>query len=436
MNAYKVLCILYKLIKEEDRANLMAYAESSSHFEGMSFQTVLEGCYREAILAEELTSAQQLLIYSYGYLYYTLKSAPFLADYEAKWGSYFKLSEKQKGFIKARFTKERKDYLYQFCKKNNKSALEMILEPDAFIESFMKKGVILGLQMQPEEAKHKSTANKLILTQLKLEEYEHPDDRKLTDNLRGNKILEVPVKLFVEYDIERFVTVQYTGSNIKVTPNNLPMIYKAVKMACDILDVPKMPDIYIQQGLEVNACTTGVEHPILILNAGCVSLLDFEELLFVVGHEIGHIKSQHLLYQMISQTFPYIAEIAAQMTLGIAGLVGTGVQLLLYNWQRKSELTADRAGLLVCQNKSAAIRALMKCAGYPPKFYDTINEEEFLKQADAFESLDEADFNKIVKVISVITKSHPWTVERAKELNKWYSDGQYNQVISRQAASR
>lgn len=432
MNSYQFLCILFKMIKEEDKEALLEYAKGSKHFQGMSFQTLLEGRYNEFAFASSLSRPQQLLLYSYGYLYYSVKDEKFLMVYESKWANAFQIDDELKFAIRSRFTKERIQYLATYCEKKNRSILSLVVEPSEFVERFMKEGVMNALAQEKSKEERKKLAKKVILSGLKMEEYEHPEDRKLTENLRGNKLLEMPVKLFVEYDIERFITVQYTGSNIKVTPDNLPMIYHAVKTACTILDVEKMPDIYIQQGLAVNACTTGIENPILILNAGCLSLLDYEELLFIVGHEIGHIKSQHLMYQMISQAFPYIAEIAAQMTLGVAGIVGSGVQLLLYNWQRKAELTADRAGLLVCQSQSAAIRALMKCAGYPPKFYDQMNEKDFLKQVEEFENLDEASFNKLVKIICVLTKTHPWTVLRAKELNKWYTDGSYEKIIKRE----
>ena len=202
-------------------------------------------------------------------------------------------------------------------------------------------------------------------------------------------------------------------------------------MDCRILDLDKTPEVYVQQGFQINGCTTGIENPIIILNAGCLSLLDYEELLFIIGHEVGHIKSQHLMYHMMGQALPYIGAIAAGMKLGIGGIIGAGLQISLYNWYRKSELTADRAGLLVCQSHQAAIKALMKCAGYPPQFYAHMNEEDFLKQVEQFESLDSAAYNKVVKVLCSLYQTHPWTVLRAKELNAWYKQGGYQNILER-----
>ena len=42
-----------------------------------------------------------------------------------------------------------------------------------------------------------------------------------------------------------------------------------------------------------------------------------------------------------------------------------GLQGALTRWQRSSELTADRAGLLACQSQDPALRSMMKLAGLP-----------------------------------------------------------------------
>jgi len=62
MNNYQVLCVLYKLVKDEDHQKLLEYASKSKYFQGMSFQTVIEMRYNEATLAADLSRPQQLLL--------------------------------------------------------------------------------------------------------------------------------------------------------------------------------------------------------------------------------------------------------------------------------------------------------------------------------------------------------------------------------------
>ena len=113
------------------------------------------------------------------------------------------------------------------------------------------------------------------------------------------------MKLYYEYNFERLVTVQYTGSNIRVTEKNLPYLYNALKTVCEVLDVKEIPPLYVAPG-SLNACTIGSSKPIIVISGICLSLLTYDELLFILGHEVGHIKSQHVLYHSIGNFIPYI----------------------------------------------------------------------------------------------------------------------------------
>ena len=47
----------------------------------------------------------------------------------------------------------------------------------------------------------------------------------------------------------------------------------------------------------INAMAIGSKKPIVVLNSGTVNLMDEHELRTVLGHEAGHILSDHVLYQ-------------------------------------------------------------------------------------------------------------------------------------------
>ena len=74
------------------------------------------------------------------------------------------------------------------------------------------------------------------LTTLEPREYEHPFDKKALDALERTKGLDTLVKKFYEYGIEHIFTIQYTGSNLKVTATSFPVIGDCVKpsMACPV----------------------------------------------------------------------------------------------------------------------------------------------------------------------------------------------------------
>ena len=148
--------------------------------------------------------------------------------------------------------------------------------------------------------------------------------------------------------------------------------------------------------------------------------------MFIIGHECGHIKSNHMLYHMMAGIINTIIDSIPGGTL-LAG----GIQFALYYWNRMSEFTADRAGLLCCQNQDAMITSFIKMAGLPQSEFDNIKPATFIQQARDFKMLDYDGMNKAIKFLSIVDESHPWTVMRSAELLKWIEDGEYNQFVTR-----
>lgn len=223
---------------------------------------------------------------------------------------------------------------------------------------------------------------------------------------------------------------------MRVTADNYPKIHALLDQVCDIINLPARPSLYLEWGYRINGFTTGVDNPIIVLTSGAIDLLTDEELLYLIGHEVGHIKSRHTLYHQMAQFFPVLADVLGEATLGIGRLVATPLQYALLRWVRMSEFTADRAGLLACQDTATAARVMMKWAGMPVRHYGDLRLESFLEQARKFDELDFEGLNKAVKVLSVLNQAHPWTVMRAAELIRWTESGEYQKVIGRKTSSR
>jgi hypothetical protein len=134
----------------------------------------------------------------------------------------------------------------------------------------------------------------------------------------------------------------------------------------------------------------------------------------------------------MAEFFPVIGEVVGTATLGLGDLFSAGLQIALLQWKRMSELTADRAGLLACQDVTPALSAMMKIAGLPNKFRDSINTEDFIAQAREFEALDADKLNWLAKWLSSIGQTHPWTVLRANQLLAWTDSGDYQKVLTAQ----
>ena len=266
--------------------------------------------------------------------------------------------------------------------------------------------------------------NKNILYGLSNRCYEHPFDRKALEMLENKSFLTKACKWVTENTVEKIYTIQYTGSHLKITKDSYPQIFEYLEYVCNILGLKKIPDMYLRWDYDVNACTIGAEKPIIIINSGLIDLCTDDEILFVIGHEVGHILSNHMLYHMLAQVINYVVD-----SVPGGHVLAGGIQYALYYWERMSEFTADRAGLLGCQNIDAALGAFIKISGLPKSHFDRINKDAFIQQARDFKLLDIENMNKVFKIISISDSSHPWTIMRAAELLNWVDKGGYRDIV-------
>lgn len=256
--------------------------------------------------------------------------------------------------------------------------------------------------------------------------YEHDFDRKALQTLEKTPGLDYLIKKFWELALEKQVRIIHTGSGIRVTPGSVPEVYEIFSEACSVLDIKDKPDLYISRGLDINAFATGVEKHIIVINQGTIEMLDREELLFIIGHELGHIKSKHMLYKSMAS----LMNTGFSMINPVANLLSKGIQLALMHWSRMAEYTCDRAGLLTCQNPDKAFMALIKLSGLPSKYYSPQIIPEFIAQAKEMEEfLKQSNLNKLNDFLLSYHSTHPWTVLRAAELMKWIDNDSYSKLL-------
>ena len=262
---------------------------------------------------------------------------------------------------------------------------------------------------------------KQYLTNLKTESYEHPFDREALNKVKKVPILPSLVNVCMDWAMVRWRVLAMCGNNFRVTRDSCAKLHELADDVFKTLQLNHVPNLYVEQGYYINAYTTGhEENAFIALSTGSVDKLSDSELAFVIGHESGHIKSGHLLYHVM------IASLA-QLISRFPG--ASALSLPLMYWNRMSEFTADRAGLLACQDLNAALSATMKMSGLPEKYYSEASIEGFIKQARDFDQTYSHGANSAMRLIEIVDEDHPWTVIRASELIKWYESGDYQRVL-------
>jgi Zn-dependent protease with chaperone function len=260
-----------------------------------------------------------------------------------------------------------------------------------------------------------------ILKEIDPASWEHPADKAALAALRRVPGFDTVLKALFGVFGEKPIRLAFQANAVKVGPKQFPELHEQYQEVLRTLDAPHY-DLFVSQTPLVNAGAYGMKKPFIVLNSGAVRLLTRDEMTFLLGHELGHIMSGHVLYRTMTVLLLQLAT----MGFPIVGLAARAVLIGLLEWMRKAELSSDRAGLLVGQDPETALRTLMKLAGGG---YDNETDlNEFMIQADEYrKGGDVAD--AVFKVLNILGSTHPFHVLRAAELRDWIESGAYDRLL-------
>lgn len=269
--------------------------------------------------------------------------------------------------------------------------------------------------------------DRVVLKGLTAEAFASDADHWALDKLKRVPVLPQLVSKFYEHGIDRWMYCQNMANSVRCGPNQYKTLYGIMREAAANLDMPE-PELYLTCNPYPNAWTNGVERPYITLRSSLVDALSDDQLYYLIGHELGHIKAGHVLYFSLAC---FIAG-AGVATFGLSEVALLGFTLAYYEWSRQAEFTADRAGLLACQNTDDAVDSLIRLAGGSTRFNDEMNRESFLEQARAYQ--DFQGFDAFAKVLLFLVAgyqyTHPMPVARVQQLERWQQSGGYQRILA------
>jgi len=273
-----------------------------------------------------------------------------------------------------------------------------------------------------------ATRSRRTFPEISAVSWEHPADRAALQALRTVPgVDEVIRRVLALLGGERGIRLLFQGNAVRVGPAQFPTLWHLHTEVCTTLDWPDVPELYVSQTPFFNAGAYGMDRPFIVIHSAAIELLDADELRVLLAHELGHVMSGHALYRTI-------AAVLALISLGalpiLAGLAVLPVRLAFLEWSRKSELSADRAGLLGGQDIVVAQRVDMKMAGggRGEGFAGQMNVEAFMQQAHEYVSSGEG-LDVVYKVLSTLALTHPMHTVRAAELQRWVAAGEYDRIV-------
>ena len=147
--------------------------------------------------------------------------------------------------------------------------------------------------------------------------------------------------------------------------NSIPNLGALTSEAAFALSLEKLPTVYaVEVKGPPNAFTFGSnEAPMIVVDRRLIDGVGGGELRALLGHEMGHVKSGNMLYHTLAQTLAESVRLSASF-MGV-NTISMPMQLALLAWQRESELSADRAGLLASGGPSHVISMLARLTGKP-----------------------------------------------------------------------
>jgi Zn-dependent protease with chaperone function len=161
----------------------------------------------------------------------------------------------------------------------------------------------------------------------------------------------------------------------------------------------------------MNAATYGTnDDSFILVHSALIDQFSDEELLYVLGHECGHIHNSHVVYLT---TMHYLAAIASAFSKWIV----RPAMMALSSWSRCAEITCDRAGLLCAGNLDVATRSFARLALGSSKLYDELNLEAFIAQHE--------ESQQGVGRYAELNESHPWLPKRVLALRAFAESALY-----------
>ncbi len=200
---------------------------------------------------------------------------------------------------------------------------------------------------------------------------------------------------------------QLLATSVRLTESMSPKLHAMLESSKAKLDLDTPIESYVYNSPQFNAaCVTPESGTVLLMfSSALLEKFDETELLFVMGHELGHHLCSH-------------HDIPVGYLVKGPNKVGPALALQLFAWSRYAEISADRAGSICADDADAAARALFKLASGLTTDLIEIRIDEFAAQADEMNLERESGKDETLQHEWFMT--HPFMPLRVKALQLFF----------------
>ena len=263
-----------------------------------------------------------------------------------------------------------------------------------------------------------------IMVVYQVQDFQHPKDSQLAQNILASKTASNVMKKFNETNMEDAYTYLYQSSCPQLTEKTSPKLFNLLAKACEMFGLEKVPTVYMTRDYDYRETVSvrGMKDPFLVFSSEYLRKLDDETLFGILAGQVAGIRCNH-------HTILYI-------TWGIgfaAGFIPYGswiTEPIINDWMRCRYFTYDRAFCLATKNRSLSLRQVLINV-VPQDILNRMkngsNQDAYIDQADNFIAVmnNRRSQALIRKAISMYSYKI-WLPERYKEINDFFDKGGFN----------
>ncbi len=191
--------------------------------------------------------------------------------------------------------------------------------------------------------------------------YAYSGERKVRRALTGARPVIIAIEATTRLWKSKARRELLARSSVASDAGHAPL-YRAARAAGEALGVD-VPGVYVaESGFPAASATLGTdEDTVVVINRRIADRLGERELVALVGHELGHVQNNHVVYSTALFYLRHEAMFFVRWTVQPAIMA-------LKGWARRAEVTCDRAALIAVRDLDAALAALVKAEldGDPP----------------------------------------------------------------------
>ena len=294
-----------------------------------------------------------------------------------------------------------------------------------------------------------------IPKKLEAEDFQLPQDKELLtkfDSIKIPALMRPMLKTEEEYvvpwlrqhtaDVQDYeLTIKMMRQGVLVTEKQFAWVKSEVDACAKILHISPPPAVFIVGKGGMKAAAVNFKTPFIVLPSELIDKSSPNALRFAIGRQMGHIKCDHVFYKTLTSE----ASGSLELVLGKWGqellnsFFGKITDLVLVDWILAHEISADRAGLIACQDLAVAQRALLNFNLAISFEGIKLNVEDYLEQAKIAQKKQELILENLPEPVQKgigrwqrskrLQSANPFILQRIKALQAYAESEAYQKLF-------